>query len=158
MNYLVLDTEIRLALQRIENALQMQMEFHDFRNFMLAKAYLDQGQVHTSMQFLKRIENSSNTANKVIVQSLFIRALIFAYNLNFTDGLALLVRIRNMAFEKDEKLLKDLNTVINDIKIQQQASAMYETTEGKGLVETFRENTMNHLESYLASSKQLVRK
>ena len=158
MKYLVLDSEIRLALQRIENALQMQMEFHDFRNFMLAKSYLDQGQVHTSMQFLKRIENSSQTANKVIVQSLFIRALIFAYDLNFTDGLALLVRIRNMAFEKDEKLLKDLNAVIKDIKIQQQASAMYETTEGRGLVETFRENTMNHLESYLASSKQLVRK
>jgi hypothetical protein len=63
-----------------------------------------------------------------------------------------------MNFEKDEKLLKDLNAVIQDIKIQQQASAMYETTEGRGIVETFRENTMNHLESYLNSAKQLVRK
>jgi hypothetical protein len=152
------DSEIRLALQRIENALQQVMEFHDFRNFMLAKAYLDEGQIHTAMQFLKRIENSSQTANKVIVQSLFIRALIFAYDLQFTDGLALLIRIRNMNFEKDEKLLKDLNAVIQDIKIQQQASAMYETTEGREIVETFRENTMNHLESYLNSAKQLVRK
>lgn len=158
MKYLVLDSEIRLALQRIENALQQVMEFHDFRNFMLAKAYLDEGQIHTSMQFLKRIENSSQTANKVIVQSLFIRALIFAYDLQFTESLALLVRIRNMAFEKDEKLMKDLNTVIKDIKLQQQASAMYETSNGRGLVETFRENTMNHLESYLTTAKQLVRK
>ncbi|MFX0084109.1 MAG: hypothetical protein ACFFAU_00410 [Candidatus Hodarchaeota archaeon] len=152
-----LDSEIRLALQRIENALQHVMEFHDFRNFMLAKSYLDEGQIHTSMQFLKRIENSSQTANKVIVQSLFIRALILVYDLQFTDGLALLVRIRNMDFEKDEQLMKDLNSVIQDIKIQQQASAMYDTTEGRQIIETFRETTMNHLENYLASAKQLVR-
>jgi len=134
------------------------MEFHDFRNFMLAKAYLDEGQIHTSMQFLRRIENSSTNANKVIVKSLFIRALILAYDLQFTDGLALLVRIRNMDFEKDEQLSKDLNSVIKDIKIQQQASTMYDTTKGKEIIATFRQNTMNHLEKYLNSAKQLVRK
>lgn len=134
------------------------MEFHDFRNFMLAKSYLDEGQIHTSMQFLKRIENSSTNANKVIVKSLFIRALILAYDLQFTDGLALLVRIRNMDFEKDEQLLIDLNSVIKDIKIQQQASTMYDTTEGREIVATFRQNTMNHLEKYLTAAKQLVRK
>ena len=155
---MLLDSEIRLALQRIENALQHVMEFHDFRNFMLAKAYLDEGQIHTSMQFLRRIENSSTNANKVIVKSLFIRALILAYDLQFTDGLALLVRIRNMEFEKDEQLSKDLNSVIKDIKIQQQASTMYDTTKGKEIIATFRQNTMNHLEKYLNSAKQLVRK
>jgi len=155
---LLLDSEIRLALQRIENALQHVMEFHDFRNFMLAKSYLDEGQIHTSMQFLRRIENSSTNANKVIVKSLFIRALILAYDLQFTDGLALLVRIRNMDFEKDEQLSKDLNSVIKDIKIQQQASTMYDTTEGREIVATFRQNTINHLEKYLNSAKQLVRK
>ncbi len=155
---MLLDSEIRLALQRIENALQHVMEFHDFRNFMLAKAYLDEGQIHTSMQFLRRIENSSTNANKVIVKSLFIRALILAYDLQFTDGLALLVRIRNMDFEKDEQLSKDLNSVIKDIKIQQQASTMYDTTKGKEIIATFRQNTMNHLEKYLNSAKQLVRK
>lgn len=155
---MLLDSEIRLALQRIENALQHVMEFHDFRNFMLAKSYLDEGQIHTSMQFLRRIENSSTNANKVIVKSLFIRALILAYDLQFTDGLALLVRIRNMEFEKDEQLSKDLNSVIKDIKIQQQASTMYDTTKGKEIIATFRQNTMNHLEKYLNSAKQLVRK
>lgn len=155
---MLLDSEIRLALQRIENALQHVMEFHDFRNFMLAKSYLDEGQIHTSMQFLRRIENSSTNANKVIVKSLFIRALILAYDLQFTDGLALLVRIRNMDFEKDEQLSKDLNSVIKDIKIQQQASTMYDTTKGKEIIATFRQNTMNHLEKYLNSAKQLVRK
>lgn len=155
---MLLDSEIRLALQRIENALQHVMEFHDFRNFMLAKSYLDEGQIHTSMQFLRRIENSSTNANKVIVKSLFIRALILAYDLQFTDGLALLIRIRNMDFEKDEQLSKDLNSVIKDIKIQQQASTMYDTTEGREIVATFRQNTMNHLEKYLNSAKQLVRK
>lgn len=155
---MLLDSEIRLALQRIENALQHVMEFHDFRNFMLAKSYLDEGQIHTSMQFLRRIENSSTNANKVIVKSLFIRALILAYDLQFTDGLALLVRIRNMEFEKDEQLSKDLNSVIKDIKIQQQASIMYDTTKGKEIIATFRQNTMNHLEKYLNSAKQLVRK
>ena len=155
---MLLDSEIRLDLQRIENALQHVMEFHDFRNFMLAKAYLDEGQIHTSMQFLRRIENSSTNANKVIVKSLFIRALILAYDLQFTDGLALLVRIRNMDFEKDEQLSKDLNSVIKDIKIQQQASTMYDTTEGREIIATFRQNTMNQLEKYLNSAKQLVRK
>ena len=155
---MLLDSEIRLALQRIEHALQHVMEFHDFRNFMLAKSYLDEGQIHTSMQFLRRIENSSTNANKVIVKSLFIRALILAYDLQFTDGLALLIRIRNMDFEKDEQLLKDLNSVIKDIKIQQQASTMYDTTEGREIIATFRQNTMNHLEKYLNSAKQLVRK
>ena len=54
--------------------------------------------------------------------------------------------------------MNDLNSVIQDIKIQQQASAMYETTEGREVVENFRMTTMNHLESYLASAKELVRK
>ena len=114
---MVLDPEIRLSLQRIENALQNVMELHDFRNFMLAKSYLEDGQIHTAMQFLRRIEYSSHSVNTVITQSLFIRALILVYDLQFTNALALLVRIRNMdTFEKDEKILVDLNSLIHDIK------------------------------------------
>jgi len=51
----LLDGEIRLSLQRIENALQNFMELRDFRNFMLAKAYIEEGQVQTAIQFLNRI-------------------------------------------------------------------------------------------------------
>ncbi|MFX1285691.1 MAG: hypothetical protein ACFFB5_18770 [Promethearchaeota archaeon] len=155
---MVLDSEIRLTLQRIENALQNVMELSDFRNFMLAKSYLEEGQVHTAMQFLKRIEHSGPNANTVITQSLFIRALILVYDLRFTDALSLLVRIRNMAFDKDEKLLNDLNSLIRDIKIQQQASAMYDTAEGKERIEAFRQTTITHLQHYLNASKELVRK
>ncbi|MFX0013225.1 MAG: hypothetical protein ACFFB2_02840 [Promethearchaeota archaeon] len=154
---MVLDSEIRISLQRIENALQNVMELHDFRNFMLAKSYLEEGQIHTAMQFLKRIEHTSHNAKTVIIQSLFIRALILVYDLQFTDALALLVRIRNMNI-KDEKLLEDLNSFIRDIKIQQQASIMYDTASGKKEVEAFRQTTIDYLQRYLNSSKELVRK
>lgn len=155
---MVLDSEIRLSLQRIENALQHVMELHDFRNFMLAKSYLEEGQIHTAMQFLRRIEHSSNKVDTVITQSLFIRALILVYNLSFTDALALLVRIRKMDFEKTEKLSNDITSLIRDIKIQQQASAMYDTAEGKKKIEAFQQSTITHLQHYLSTSKELVRK
>ncbi|MHA2243985.1 MAG: hypothetical protein ACXADY_03370 [Candidatus Hodarchaeales archaeon] len=155
---MVLDSEIKLSLQRIENALQHVMELHDFRNFMLAKSYLEEGQIHTAMQFLRRIEHSTSQVDTVITQSLFIRALILVYNLQFTDALALLVRIRSMALEKPEKLLGDLNSLIRDIKIQQQASVMYNTAEGKKKIEAFQQSTITHLQQYLSSSKELVRK
>ena len=88
---MVLDSEIRLTLQRIENALQNVMELRDFRNFMLAKSYLEEGQIQTAIQFLNRIDrNADYNAQLVISQSLFIRALILVYNLQFTDALALL--------------------------------------------------------------------
>ena len=154
---MVLDSEIRVTLQRIENALQHQMELSDFRNFMLAKSYLEENQVATAMQFLKRIEYSGPNANRVIIQSLFIRALILVHELQFTDALALLVRIRKMNIT-DEKLLNDINTLIRDIKIQQQASAMYETAEGKKEIESFRQATLTYLQHYLNTSKELVRK
>ncbi len=155
---MVLDSEIRLSLQRIENALQHVMELHDFRNFMLAKSYLEEGQIHTAMQFLRRIEHSSSKVDTVITQSLFIRALILVYDLQFTDALALLVRIRNMDFKKTEKLLNDLNSLIKDIKIQQQASVLYDTDEGKKTIEAFQQSTITHLQHYLSVSKELVRK
>ncbi len=156
---MVLDSEISLALHRIENALQHVMELSDFRNYMLAKSYLEEGQIHTAMQFLKRIEHSGHTnANRVITQSLFIRALILVHDLQFTEGMNLLIRIRNLGFEKDEQLVKDLNSVIRDIKIQQQASVFYDTTEGRKEIETFRESTVSHLQHYLSTAKELVRK
>jgi hypothetical protein len=154
---MVLDSEIRVTLQRIENALQNQMELSDFRNFMLAKSYLEENQIATAMQFLKRIEYSGPNANRVIIQSLFIRALILVYDLQFTDALALLVRIRKMNVT-DEKLLEDISTLIYDIKIQQQASVMYETAEGRKEVENFRQTTLTYLQHYLNTSKELVRK
>ena len=154
---MVLDSEIRVTLQRIENALQHQMELSDFRNFMLAKSYLEENQIATAMQFLKRIEYSGPNANRVIIQSLFIRALILVHDLQFTESLALLVRIRKMNIA-DEKLRKDVTSLIRDIKIQQQASAMYETAEGKKEIESFRETTLTYLQHYLSKSKELVRK
>ena len=94
---MVLDSEIRLTLQRIENALQNVMELRDFRNFMLAKSYLEEGQIQTAIQFLNRIDrNADYNAQLVISQSLFIRALILVYNLQFTDALALLVRLSKL--------------------------------------------------------------
>lgn len=155
---MVLDPDIKITLDRIENALHNVMELHDFRNFQLAKSYLEEGQIHTAMQFLKRIENSSHKANLVITQSLFIRALILVYNLQFTDALALLVRIRNMEFEKDEQLLNDLKKIINDIKIQQRASVFYDTAEGKEKINTFQNETVNRLHQYLSTAKELVQK
>ncbi|MFX0124804.1 MAG: hypothetical protein ACFFAE_14330 [Candidatus Hodarchaeota archaeon] len=154
---MVLDSEIRVTLQRIENALQHQMELSDFRNFMLAKSYLEENQIATAMQFLKRIEHSGPNANRVIIQSLFIRALILVYDLQFTDALALLVRIRKMNVT-DEKLLNDIKSLVRDIKIQQQASVMYETAEGRKEVETFRQTTLTYLQQYLNTSKELVQK
>jgi hypothetical protein len=58
----------------------------------------------------------------------------------------------------DEKLLRDITSLIRDIKIQQQASVMYETAEGKREVETFRQTTLTFLQHYLNTSKELVRK
>ncbi len=111
---MVIDSEMKLTLQRIENALQTVLEMRDFRNFMLAKAYLEEGQVQTAMQFLNRIDRDTDyKAQLVISQSLFIRALILVYNLQYTDALALLVRIKLMSFEKDEQLMKDITKLIN---------------------------------------------
>ena len=156
---MVLDSEIRLTLQRIENALQNVMELRDFRNFMLAKSYLEEGQIQTAVQFLNRIDrNADYNAQLVISQSLFIRALILVYNLQFTDALALLVRIRTMNFKKDEKLLDDLTKLIHDIKIQQQASAMYDQANQEQSVEEFKQTTLKHLENYLISARSLLRK
>ncbi len=155
---MLLDSEIKLTLQRIENALQNVMELRDFRNFMLAKSYLEEGQIHTAIQFLNRIDRKADyNAQLVISQSLFIRALILVYNLQFTDALALLVRIRTMDFEKDEKLMKDLAKLIQDIKMQQRASAMYEKTKDQS-VEEFRDTTLQNIEEYLLLAKKLLRK
>jgi len=155
----LLDGEIRLSLQRIENALQNFMELRDFRNFMLAKAYIEEGQVQTAIQFLNRIDrNADYNAQLVISQSLFIRALILVYDLQFTDALALLVRIRSMSFEKDEKLSEDIKKLINDIKILQQASAIYDNTKTAETVQNFQEDTLRNLESYLTSARALLKK
>ena len=135
------------------------MELRDFRHFMLAKSYLEEGQIATAMNFLKRIDkSSSHNAQKVIIQSLFIRALILIYDLQFTDALALLVRIRKMPFKLDEQMTNDIENVIRDIKIQQQASAIYDTAEGKEEIENFKQNTMIQLENYLNSAKELVKR
>ncbi|MHA1227573.1 MAG: hypothetical protein ACTSPV_12575 [Candidatus Hodarchaeales archaeon] len=155
---MVLDSEIRLTLNRIENALQHVLELRDFRNFQLAKSYLEEGQVHTALSFLKRIENATHNAQMVITQSLLIRALIMIYQFNFTDALALLVRIRKMGFEMDEDMSKDIDHLIKDIKIQQQASMMYDTAEGKEQAEVFKNETVRHLERYLLSARNLVKK
>ena len=156
---MVIDSEMRLTLQRIENALQSMMEFRDFRNFMLAKAYLEEGQVQTAMQFLNRIDrNTDYKAQLVISQSLFIRALILVYNVQYTDALALLVRIKTMPFEKYEQLLKDINKLINDVKLQQQASTIYDITEASDEVQAFKQTTMQNLISYLNSARVLLKK
>jgi hypothetical protein len=155
----LLDGEIRLSLQRIENALQNFMELRDFRNFMLAKAYIEEGQVQTAVQFLNRIDrNADYNAQLVISQSLFIRALILVYDLQFTDALALLVRIRGMQFEKDEKLMKDIKKLINDIKILQQASAIYDNAKTAETVQNFQQDTLRNLEGYLTSARALLKK
>ena len=156
---MVIDSEMKLTLQRIENALQSVLEMHDFRNFMLAKAYIEEGQVQTAMQFLNRIDRDTDyKAQLVISQSLFIRALILVYNLQYTDALALLVRIKSMSFEKDEKLMKDITKLINDVKIQQQASSIYDITERSENVQTFKQTTMQSLISYLESARLLLKK
>ncbi len=156
---MVIDSEMKLTLQRIENALQTMMELRDFRNFMLAKAYLEEGQVQTAMQFLNRIDrNTDYKAQLVISQSLFIRALILVYNLQYTDALALLVRIKLMPFEKDEQLLKDISKLINDVKLQQQANTIYDITEASDTVQAFKQTTMQNLISYLNSARLLLKK
>lgn len=155
---MTIDSEIRLTLNRIENALQNVMELRDFRNFMLAKSYLEEGQIHTAIQFLNRIDREADyNAQLIISQSLFIRALILVHSLQFTDALALLVRIRNMNFEKDEKLMKDITKLIQDIKKQQQASALWEQTKDHS-VEEFRNLTLQNIEEYLFSARKLLRK
>jgi hypothetical protein len=156
---MVIDSEMKLTLQRIENALQTMMELRDFRNFMLAKAYLEEGQVQTAMQFLNRIDrNMDYKAQLVISQSLFIRALILVYNLQYTDALALLVRIKLMPFEKDEQLVKDITKLINDVKLQQQANTIYDITEASDDVQNFKQATMANLVSYLNSARVLLKK
>jgi len=155
---MVLDSDIKLTLSRIENALQNVMELRDFRNFMLAKSYLEEGQVHTALAFLKKIEHATHNANLVITQSLLIRALIMVYELNFTDALALLVRIRKMEFKMNEDVAKDIENFIKDIKIQQQASLIYDAAEGREKIEEFKEQTIKHLQKYLLSARNLVRK
>ncbi|MHA2031598.1 MAG: hypothetical protein ACW99Q_19650 [Candidatus Kariarchaeaceae archaeon] len=156
---MVIDSEMKLTLQRIENALQSVLEMRDFRNFMLAKAYIEEGQVQTAMQFLNRIDRETDyKAQLVISQSLFIRALILVYNLQYTDALALLVRIKLMTFEKDEQLMKDITKLINDVKVQQQASSIYDITESSDDVQAFKQTTMESLISYLESARLLLKK
>ncbi|MHA1945440.1 MAG: hypothetical protein ACXAC6_07870 [Candidatus Hodarchaeales archaeon] len=156
---MVIDSEMKLTLQRIENALQSVLEMRDFRNFMLAKAYIEEGQVQTAMQFLNRIDRDTDyKAQLVISQSLFIRALILVYNLQYTDALALLVRIKLMTFEKDEQLMKDITKLINDVKVQQQASSIYDITESSDDVQAFKQTTMESLISYLDSARLLLKK
>ncbi len=156
---MVIDSEMKLTLQRIENALQSVLEMRDFRNFMLAKAYIEEGQVQTAMQFLNRIDRDTDyKAQLVISQSLFIRALILVYNLQYTDALALLVRIKSMPFQKDEQLSKDITKLINDVKIQQQASSIYDITEASDDVVAFKQTTMDSLISYLNSARLLLKK
>ncbi|PWI48608.1 hypothetical protein CEE45_06075 [Candidatus Heimdallarchaeota archaeon B3_Heim] len=155
----LLDGEIRLSLQRIENALQNFMELRDFRNFMLAKAYIEEGQVQTAIQFLNRIDrNADYNAQLVISQSLFIRALILVYDLQFTDALALLVRVRGMTFEKDEKLKKDITKLIKDIKILQQASAIYDNTKTAETIRNFQQETLQNLDVYITAARALLKK
>jgi tetratricopeptide (TPR) repeat protein len=157
---LALDSEIRLTLQRIENALQNVMELRDFRNFMLAKAYLEEGQIQTAIQFLNRIDrNSDYNAQLVISQSLFIRALILVYDLQFTDALALLVRIRGMKnIEKDDQLKEDITKLIRDIKIHQQAKVIYDTAEDNPQIRDFKKDTLQNLENYLLQARSLLKK
>jgi hypothetical protein len=154
-----IDPEIRLALGRIENALQNVLELRDFRHFMLAKSYLEEGQIHTAMQFLKRIDPYANpNAQLVITQSLFIRALILIHNLQFTDALALLVLLKTMDLRKDNQLATDIKDFISQVKVIQQASAIYDSIEGQEEVEHFRDNTIEYLQNYLSSAKELVRR
>ncbi len=154
-----LDPEIRLALGRIENALQNVLELRDFRHFMLAKSYLEEGQIHTAMQFLKRIDPHANpNAQMVITQSLFIRALILIHNLQFTDALALLVRLKSMDLRKNNQLAIDIKEFISQVKVIQQASAIYDSIEEQEKVEHFRDNTIEYLQNYLSSARDLVRR
>ena len=111
------------------------------------------------MQFLNRIDRDTDyKAQLVISQSLFIRALILVYNVQYTDALALLVKIKLMHFEKDEQLLKDITKTIKDIKLQQQASTIYDITETSDSVQAFKQATMETLVSYLDSARALLKK
>jgi hypothetical protein len=80
------------------------------------------------------------------------------YNLQYTDALALLVRIKLMSFEKDEQLMKDITKLINDVKVQQQASSIYDITESSEDVQAFKQTTMESLISYLDSARLLLKK
>jgi hypothetical protein len=63
-----------------------------------------------------------------------------------------------MNFKKDEKLVEDLTKLIQDIKIQQQASAMYDQANQEQSVEEFKQATLKNLEKYLISARSLLRK
>jgi tetratricopeptide (TPR) repeat protein len=126
---------------------------------MLAKSYLEEGQIQTAIQFLNRIDrNSDYNAQLVISQSLFIRALILVYDLQFTDALALLVRIRGMDFEKDEQLKEDITKLIKNIKIHQQANVIYDTTEDNPQIRDFKQATLQNLENYMNLARSLLKK
>ncbi|MFW9779694.1 MAG: hypothetical protein ACFFE8_12640 [Candidatus Heimdallarchaeota archaeon] len=158
---MTLDSEIRISLQRIENSLQNKLELRDFRNLQLAKAYLEEGQVATAMQFLKRIDrNIAPTTQQVIVQSLFVRALILVHNLQFTEAQALLVRLRKMKseiFRLDDELEKDIEKIIHDIKIHQQATVLRERAESEEAIANFRESTAELLNLYLEQARKLLK-
>jgi hypothetical protein len=157
----VLSSEIRISLQRIENSLQNKLELRDFRNLQLAKAYLEEGQVATAMQFLKRIDHYiAPSTQQVIMQSLFVRALILVHNLQFTEAQALLVRLRKMKgelFRLDEDLERDIEKVIHDIKIHQQASILRERAESEEAMDSFRESTEVMLNQYLEQARRLLK-
>ncbi len=126
---------------------------------MLAKSYLEEGQIQTAVQFLNRIDrNADYNAQLVISQSLFIRALILVYDLQFTDALALLVRIRGMDFEKDEQLREDITKLIRNIKIHQQANVIYDTAEDNPQIRDFKEDTLQNLENYLHIARGLLKR
>ena len=63
-----------------------------------------------------------------------------------------------MELEKDDKMMSDIQEIIRDIKIQQHASTIYDTVEGREKIELFRENTVAHLQHYLTLAKELVRR
>ena len=63
-----------------------------------------------------------------------------------------------MTFEKDEQLMKDITKLINDVKVQQQASSIYDITESSEDVQAFKQATMESLISYLDSARLLLKK
>jgi hypothetical protein len=63
-----------------------------------------------------------------------------------------------MDFKKDEQMIDDLSKLIHDIKIQQQASAMYDQAHQEQSVEEFKQITLKSLEKYLISARSLLRK
>jgi hypothetical protein len=63
-----------------------------------------------------------------------------------------------MQFEKDEKLMGDIKKLINDVKILQQASAIYDNTKTAEAVQNFQQDTLRNLEGYLSSARALLKK